>query len=118
MIQTKNRKRTRADGYIEKKRGGATTDPGRGGCRGWRVHYGTGDRKPQRPAITCKNNNSREYRITRSPVFHSVIGFPVCESEIKKGNVARKSERGRERERELRVGITLNKNGKEKRERC
>lgn len=42
------------------------------------------DRKPPRAEITCKNNNGREYRITRLPGFHSVIGFRVCESEKKK----------------------------------
>ena len=48
--------------------------------------------------ITCKNNNGREYRITRPPAFLPVIGFRV--RERKKEREGRGRERERERERE------------------
>jgi hypothetical protein len=69
-------------------------------AEGWRVHHGG---KPPRAEITCKNNNGREYRITRPPAFHSVIGFRVCQNERKKGR--------KRRRKKASVRITLNKKG-------
>lgn len=43
-----------------------------------------------RAEITCKNNNGREYRITRLPAFLPVIGFRI-------------REKGREKEKGMRI---------------
>lgn len=51
-----------------------------------------------RAEITCKNNNGREYRITRPPAFLPVIGFRVRERERERERT-RKREGERERER-------------------
>ena len=51
-----------------------------------------------RAEITCKNNNGREYRITRPPAFLPVIGFRV--RERKKEREEREGRREREREHE------------------
>lgn len=60
------------------------------------------ERRGPRVEITCKNNNGREYRITRSPVFVSVIGFRVWTKEKDRegwsGRGGKKKERSREGE--------------------
>jgi len=91
----KNRKK-RADSERKRKREGEGGSRRGGACS-------RADWKPPRAEITCKNNNGREYRITRRPAFHSVIGFRICQGERKKGK--------RRWGKKASVRITLNKKG-------